>query len=52
MVWVRVTMSVGGVVESVGVRACTGGLLVGTNVGVKVTEECAGEGSSKGGVVG
>ncbi len=45
MVWVRVTMSEGGVVEAVGDRECVGGLLVGTNVGVKITEECAGEGS-------
>jgi hypothetical protein len=52
VVWVRVTISVGGVVESVGVRQCVGGLLAGANVGIKITKECAGEGSWKCGVGG
>jgi hypothetical protein len=52
VVWVRVTITVGGVVEPVGVRQCAGGLLVGANVGIKVTKECAREGLWKSGVGG
>ena len=45
-------MTVGGVVEPVGVRQCAGGLLAGASVGIKVTKECAREGLWKSGVGG
>jgi hypothetical protein len=52
VVWVRVTITVSGVVEPVGVRQCAGGLLAGANVGIKITKKCAGEGSWESGVGG